>query len=137
VEVLETELGVVKTELGVVKTELGVVKTELGVVKTELGVVKTELGVVKTELGVVKTDLSTVKTKLDVVETELTDVKYHVILMENDNKLHHGALHDGYQMVYDILTKEIRPDIASIKKRLDDQEMKITWVNSRKKKAMV
>ncbi|MDR1663818.1 MAG: hypothetical protein LBR83_02720 [Clostridiales bacterium] len=128
---LEKHSALLETQSAVLEALL----TEQQKTNQRLDKIENELVVVKSDVSEVKTELSEVKTELSKVETELADTKHHVILIEEDNKINHGALHDGYRQVYDIISKEIRPDIADIKAQYEKHELRLLRIEPDKKKS--
>ncbi len=106
------------------ETDITGVKSELSEVKSEIEKHSSVLERLDSELTEVKADITEVKANVASLEAVLTDTRHHVISIENNHSKELGALHDGYVLTYEILSKEIRPDIAKIKDKLEVHDLR-------------
>jgi exonuclease VII small subunit len=101
---------------------------EQGQAKLEQGQAKLEKSQAKLEQGQAKLEQSQAK-----LEAELKKTKEHVIKIEIEHGKKLGAIGDGYDMIYKILTNEIRPDIARLTERDERRDMRLMRLEAERK----
>ena len=94
-------------------TQLEKLVTDVGILKSDVGTLKDDVKTLKVDVETLKDDMKTLNVDVETLKDDVVETKERIILMEQNNKQQHGALHDGFKLVYDKL-KPVPPAVDNL-----------------------